>query len=166
MTKNYKFYVDSLGLQEHREGGYYKETYLSKEQIKLDDGRIRNLTSNILFLLTANNPSHFHRLKSDELWFYHAGRPLTIHMLFPDGDYHSVTLGDGVDELFQYTVPKGVIFGSTVCGEGDDFSIVGCVVTPAFHYDDFELFTQAELLKIYPKEKNIIEKLAYKNLKN
>ncbi|MBF0713413.1 cupin domain-containing protein [Gemella sp. GH3] len=163
MEKDYKFYIDNLGLQEHQEGGYYKETYLSDEKIKLEDGRVRSLSSNILFLLTANNPSRFHRLKSDELWFYHTGKSLTIHMIFPSGEYHKVKLGRGAGELFQYTVPKGVIFGSTVCGEGDDFSLVGCVVTPAFHYDDFELFTQEELLDIYPDSKNIIEKLTYKN---
>lgn len=67
--KDYKYYIKKLGLKEHSEGGYFKETYLSNENITLSDGRVRNLVSNILFLLTASNPSHFHRLTSDELWF-------------------------------------------------------------------------------------------------
>lgn len=163
--KDYKHYVEKLNLNPHEEGGYYKETYLAKETIQLEDGRIRNLSSNILFLLTASNPSHFHRLKADELWFYHAGHSLTIHMLHPEGNYEEVHLGLGEGEHLQYTVPKGVIFGSSVKSMNkDDFSIVGCVVTPAFHYDDFELFTQQELLEKYPNEKEIIQKLAYEEL--
>ncbi|WP_371741356.1 cupin domain-containing protein [Gemella sp. zg-570] len=65
----------------------------------------------------------------------------------------------------QYTVPKGVIFASSVKSKNpDDFAIVACVVTPAFTYEDFELFTQAELIKDYPEHTEIIKKLAYKSL--
>ena len=156
---NFQDYVTKYGLQAHPEGGFYKETYLAKEEIILPDGRKRKLASNILFLLTATNPSHFHRLKADELWFYHGGKSLVIHMLLPTGEYKTVTLGLGSDEVLQYTVPAGVIFGSTVSGTGDDFSLVGCVVTPAFHFADFELFTKEQLLNLYPNEEEIITKL-------
>ncbi|WP_371741355.1 cupin domain-containing protein [Gemella sp. zg-570] len=88
--KDYKYYVEKLKLEKHSEGGYFKETYISEEKIKLADGRDRNLMSNILFLLTASNPSHFHRLKSDELCFYHGGKSLTIHMIFPNGRYEEI----------------------------------------------------------------------------
>lgn len=158
--KDYKYYVEKLKLISHPEGGYYRETYLADETIILQDGRVRNLASNILFLLTASNPSNFHRLKSDEIWFYHAGHSLTVHMLHPNGDYEKVNLGLGEDEVVQYTVPKGVIFGSTVnSNNADDFSLVGCVVTPAFDFEDFELFTRSELLNKYPKHREIVEKL-------
>lgn len=156
---NYKEYVEKYNLQAHPEGGFYKETYLAENKVTLDDGRVRNLSSNILFLLTANNPSNFHRLLADELWFYHGGNSLVIHMLLPTGEYKQVALGLGEDEVVQYTVPAGVIFGSTVKGEGEDFSLVGCVVTPAFHFDDFQLFTAEELIKQYPNEEKIIREL-------
>lgn len=162
--KDYKYYVENLQLITHPEGGYYKETYLAEETITLEDGRVRNLSSNILFLLTASNPSNFHRLKSDEIWFYHAGHPLTIHMLYPNGNYEKVNLGLGDGEVVQYTVPKGVIFGSTVnSNKADDFSLVGCVVTPAFSFEDFELFTREELLTQYPEHIEIIKKLTLEN---
>lgn len=161
--RDYNYYVEKFNLKEHPEGGFYKETYLTEETITLEDGRIRQLASNIIFLLTATNPSHFHRLKADEIWFYHTGKSLTVHMLTPQGEYKAINLGLGDNEYLQYTVPKGTIFGSTVEGNKDDFSVVSCVVSPAFHYDDFELFTQQQLLKDYPENRDIIEKLAYKS---
>lgn len=162
--KSYQDYIKELNLLPHQEGGYYRQTYLADEFIKLKDGRKRNLSSSIIFLLTTKNPSHFHRLKSDELWFYHSGKSLTLHLLYDDGKYEKVKLGLQLGECLQYTVPKGVIFGSTVEGEDNDFSLVSCVVTPAFSFDDFELFTQKQLLEKYPKEKDIIKKLAYEHI--
>lgn len=163
--KDYKYYVEKLELLPHVEGGFYRQTYLTDEKVTLEDGRVRHLSSSILFLLTASNPSHFHRLKSDEIWFYHGGSSLTVHILTEEGKYKKVSLGFGEGEVLQYTVPKGAIFGSTVeSSNKDDFSIVSCVVSPAFSFEDFELFTKKELLEKYPDEKEIIDKLAYEKL--
>ena len=41
----------------------------------------------------------------------------------------------------------------------DGFSLVGCMVAPAFEYEDFELFEREYLLNLYPKHKDIIIKL-------
>ncbi|NEW63069.1 cupin [Granulicatella sp. zg-ZJ] len=154
-------WVKKLNLEPHSEGGYFKKTYHSDINISLKT-TTRAVATSILFLLKTNNPSHFHRLKSDETWYYHAGHPLTVHMIFPNGEYKTVSLGLGEHDILQFTVPRGVIFGSTVeSNNDDDFAIVGCCVTPAFDYDDFELFTQKQLLAIYPQHKDIIHQLAY-----
>ncbi|MEY3683061.1 MAG: hypothetical protein RLZZ289_1596, partial [Bacteroidota bacterium] len=70
--------INELGLQAHPEGGYYKETYRAAQTL---DGQDRQLLTSIYFLLTAENVSKFHRIKSDELWYFHAGRPLIVHTL-------------------------------------------------------------------------------------
>ncbi|WP_375340645.1 cupin domain-containing protein, partial [Enterococcus faecium] len=44
------------------------------------------------------------------------------------------------------------------------FALVSCVVTPGFEFEDFELFTQAELLNDYPQHSEIIQHLAYREL--
>jgi hypothetical protein len=48
--------------------------------------------------------------------------------------------------------------------EKDTYSLVGCMVSPGFDFQDFELFTQAELLEKYPQHEAIIKKLAYEEI--
>ncbi|MFY9901535.1 MAG: cupin domain-containing protein, partial [Trichococcus sp.] len=64
----------------------------------------------------------------------------------------------------QFTVPKGVIFGSSIEGSSEDYSLVSCMVSPGFDYRDFELLPFDALLKVYPDSGDILEKLAYKKL--
>ena len=73
--------IQSLGLLSHPEGGYYKETYRSVETL---DGEQALMTS-ILFLLTFENASNFHRIQSDEHWYFHEGSPLTVHVIGENG---------------------------------------------------------------------------------
>ncbi|WP_394238908.1 cupin domain-containing protein [Niallia oryzisoli] len=161
------YYVSKLGLTPHREGGYYKETFQSTEvtsdqELTVNFEGKRKLYTSIYFLLTSKDISHFHRLKSDELWYYHAGSSLTIHIIDETGDYKEIKLGLDLDkgEVPQALVPKNSIFGSSVMDE-DTFSLVGCMVSPGFEYKDFELFTQDELLLNYPQHKDVILRMAY-----
>ncbi|CAH2715296.1 hypothetical protein BACCIP111895_02480 [Neobacillus rhizosphaerae] len=163
-------WVAKLGLVPHPEGGYYKSTYSSGEQISDKELSVtfegqRKLYTSIYFLLTSNNISHFHRLKSEELWYYHAGSPLTVHVIHENGEYEEMKLGMNVEEgeVPQALVPKNSIFGSSVL-EKDTCSLVGCMVSPGFEFQDFELFTQDDLLQKYPQHKDIILKMAYKEL--
>ena len=55
-------WIKELDLEPHVEGGYFRQTYKAVEKVKLPDGRIRSLSTSILFLLTNKNPSHFHLL--------------------------------------------------------------------------------------------------------
>lgn len=165
-----QYYVSKLGLTPHREGGYYKETFHSTEMTSDQELTVnfegkRKLYTSIYFLLTSKDISHFHRLKSDELWYYHAGSPLTIHIIDEKGEYKDIKLGLNLDngEVPQALVPKNSIFGSSVMDE-DTFSLVGCMVSPGFEYKDFELFTQSELLLKYPQHKDIIRKMAYEKI--
>ncbi|HAG44182.1 MAG TPA: cupin, partial [Clostridium sp.] len=51
--------------------------------------------------------SHFHRLTSDEMWYYHDGQALTIYMITPDGELITKQLGLDVErgEVPQVLVP-------------------------------------------------------------
>lgn len=164
------YYISKLGLEAHPEGGYYKSTYESEETISDKELTVnfteqRKLYTSIYFLLTSEDVSHFHRLKSDEVWYFHAGSPLTIHMIKRDGQYEEVKLGLNLEngEIPQVVVPKGTIFGSSVM-EKHTYSLVGCMVSPGFDFQDFELFTQEQLLSNYPQHKGIIKKLAYEHI--
>jgi predicted cupin superfamily sugar epimerase len=150
-------YIDALGLQPHPEGGFYKEVYRSEETIV---GGERNLMTSIYFLLTSENVSKFHRIKSDELWFHHAGSPLIVHTLDENGHHEHVVGSDFEKNMKpQFMVPKNTIFGSTVMEE-NSFSLVSCVVAPGFDFRDFELFTTESLLELFPNELEIIKRLS------
>lgn len=94
-------WIKELDLEPHVEGGYFRQTYKAVEKVKLPDGRIRSLSTSILFLLTNQNPSHFHLLSSDEIWYYHYGYALTVHMIHPDGTYEAVEIGLETDKSFN-----------------------------------------------------------------
>jgi hypothetical protein len=74
----------ALDLSPHREGGYFRETYRSDINVATVNGK-RPASTSCLYMLTEEEPSRFHRLRSDELWFYHAGALAELVMLGPEG---------------------------------------------------------------------------------
>ncbi len=157
---NVQEWIQYLNLTPHPEGGYYRETILSPDQTES-----RPNYSSIYFLLEDANISHFHRIDADEIWDFHAGHTLTIHMIHPDHTYETVQLGPDVanGDVLQFVVPKNTIFASSIEQE-NSFAVVGCMVQPAFQFEHFELFTQDELIKTYSEHKTIIQKYAKKNV--
>lgn len=151
--------VEILNLSPHPEGGFYSETYRANQKILHPTGEKRQLATSTYFLLRSQDVSHFHRIQSDELWFWHDGSPLSIHILGENG--HEILQLGTVNEhgrRSQHLVPAKTIFGSTV-DEQDSYALVSCVVAPGFDFRDFELFTAADLLPRFPEAKEIIQKL-------
>jgi predicted cupin superfamily sugar epimerase len=151
--------IDTLDLQPNPEGGFFAEVYRAPQQISTSHGD-RNLATSIYFLLTSDNISRFHRIKSDEIWFHHEGSPLTVHVLSEKG-YGKLLVGPSKETGHQpqQIVPAGVIFGSTV-DEVDSYSLVSCVVAPGFDFRDFELFGEPELMGMFPDQGEIIRKMS------
>lgn len=161
-------WVHQLQLESHPEGGYYRETYHASRFIRDEDtyrvyGGDRRTATSIYFLLERHDVSKFHRLKSDELWYFHAGHPLTIHIITPDGDYHTTQLGLDLasGEEPQRIIPANHIFGATVdhAETRDAYTVVSCMVSPGFDFADFELFERETLLQFYPQHESIITRL-------
>jgi uncharacterized protein len=148
--------IKTFNLVKHPEGGYYSETYRSNITIP---GKDRSLMTSIYFLLTSDSPSHFHRIKSDEIWFFHEGSALTVHML-QNGKHITQKVGIRIsqNETPQFLVPANTIFGSSI-EEKDSYAFVSCVVAPGFDFNDFELFDKSTLLDLFPTEEVIITKL-------
>lgn len=153
-----EFLIQTLGLTPHPEGGYYTETYRSEEIIP---GKERNLLTSIYFLITAGNVSRFHRIKSDELWYFHSGSPVIVHTLDENG-HHELLLGNDLKNGHRpyHLVKAGTLFGSTLATE-EGYALVSCAVAPGFDFRDFELPSRSELLKQYPGNQAIIERLTY-----
>lgn len=160
--RNAQDWIKQLNLEPHPEGGFYRQTDLSN-MLYAKNGQEFPLYTNIYFLLTKESPSHFHQLTSDELWFFHGGNPLTVHCLKEDGSYQATVLGLEENHKLHHTVKAGEIFGSTV---EEGYALVSCTVIPGFDFKDFKLFTQKELLAMFPQHEKIIYKLAYASLED
>lgn len=153
-------FIRKLNLQVHPEGGWYAEALASA--LPYSDpasGKTRRLWSSIYFLLKHGEASHLHRLTADEVWYYHAGSPLTIYTISPAGELGSLRLGLDVaaGERPQHLVPAGCYFGSRQ--ESGAFSLVGCMVAPGFEFADFELPPRSHLLAAYPQHADLITAL-------
>ncbi len=155
-------WIEVLGLRKHPEGGYYRETYRSSERVRSDRKELeRSASTAIYFLITTLAPSRFHRLRSDEVWHFHAGAPLRLHLLDPErGEREELSLGLEPERevMPQQVVPGGVWFAAEVKGEGG-YSLVSCTVAPGFEFVDFEMATRQELLEIFPEEEALIAML-------
>jgi predicted cupin superfamily sugar epimerase/GNAT superfamily N-acetyltransferase len=129
-----------LDLEPHPEGGWYRQTWVSPEAVRLPDGRDRATATLIYFLLPAGASSAWHRVASDELWLAHLGRvtvelggsgatpaaaePIVIGVDVASGERPQALVPGGV---WQRTVPS------------DAAALVSCVVSPGFDFADFEL---------------------------
>ena len=165
MTEEISKIVKKLSLIPHPEGGFYRETYRSKELIPKNTlnntfSGDRNYCTSIYFLLTSDNFSAFHRIKQDEVWHFYAGSPLHIHVIDTNGKYIRYTIGSDIEngKEPQLTVPGGCWFASSV-KEKNSFSFVGCTVAPGFDFDDFELADRDKLINDYPEHHKIITQL-------
>ncbi|RPI12666.1 MAG: cupin domain-containing protein [Ignavibacteriae bacterium] len=163
-TSNY--WIEKLKLQKHPEGGYFKEVYKAKEMIKKEHlpkrySGDRFHSTSIYFLITPDNFSAFHRIKSDETWHFYYGSSLSLHIISKKGEYLSIKLGNNPEngEVFQYTVEKGDWFAASV-DEKDSYSLLGCTVSPGFDYDDFEMGKKDELTENFPQFKKLINRFA------
>jgi predicted cupin superfamily sugar epimerase len=165
MPKSAQYWIKKLNLIAHPEGGYYRETYRSELSIPREGlppqfTGARLVSSAIYFLLDGENFSAFHRLRSDELWHFYAGSPISVHVIEPDGGYSKIHLGSDPEagDVLQATVKAGRWFASHVRDPGS-FALAGCTVAPGFDFADFELGKQAELIRLYPPHRNLIERL-------
>ncbi|MHC1734187.1 MAG: cupin domain-containing protein [Erysipelotrichaceae bacterium] len=157
MNLQAKLWIDQYGMLPHPEGGYYVETLLAPDHIAIEDRPTRPLYSSILFLLSDLDVSHFHTLQSDEVWYYQNGDPLDIVVIDEDGVLEIIHLGPFRNQVMQALVRKGCVFGSLVPNHGA--SLVGCMVSPGFLFEEFTLHTQTELILRYPEHQEWIEKL-------
>ena len=148
--------INHFNLKKHPEGGHYVETYRSNLTFLNLENSNRNLSTVIYYLLEANDISCFHRLKSDEIWFFHFGQPLEVVMII-DGKVQKFLLGNDIQnsQLPQLTIPNGVWFAARV-KSAIDFSFVSCLVTPGFDFQDFEIANRNQLLAEYPDLSQII----------
>jgi predicted cupin superfamily sugar epimerase len=127
--------VDALGMTAHPEGGWYVERWRAPDGV----GGERPAGSAILYLLAAGERSHWHRVDAAEIWQWSGGDPLELR-IWAEGDASIAVVRLGGDlragQSPQAVVPAGAWQAARPLGA---WSLVGCIVAPAFEFAGFEL---------------------------
>ena len=132
--------IETLDLEPHPEGGFYRELFRSSETVRPSDQRgDRSALTTIYFLLTAESYSRWHRVRSDEVWHLYEGGPLEVLEL--DASCHELTTNqlagvdtDGVRPV--HVVAAGKWQAARSVGP---YALAGCTVGPGFDFSDFQL---------------------------
>lgn len=128
-----KAIIDTLELQRHPEGGWYKQTF------KDENGGPRGHSTAIYYLLERGERSHWHRVRDAvEIWHFYAGAPMALSMAKDSHPAATTQLGANIllGETPQAVVPAGWWQSATTRGA---WSLVGCTVSPGFDFDVFEM---------------------------
>lgn len=126
----------ALALAPHPEGGWYRETWRDVPA----DPKARGAATAIVFLLAAGEESAWHRVDAAEIWLWQAGAPLELRIA-EAGSIRTARLGPalaaGSEAVgFQAVVPA---FAWQAARSTGAWSLVSCIVAPAFSFAGFEL---------------------------
>ena len=149
------------------EGCWFKVTYTSAIQLPVDAlparyGSGRTASGAIYALVTREDFSAMHKLKTDELWHFYQGDPIELLLLHPDGRSEVVVLGPDVlaGQHPQYTAPAGSWMGARpVKASAEAYGFFGTTMAPGFEYSDFETGYRDELQASYPAQRELIAAL-------
>ncbi|KAJ4176867.1 hypothetical protein NW767_015302 [Fusarium falciforme] len=170
--------IETLGLEPHIEGGYFKETDvsaatissphplepLSEETLSLTGGLrsdfeplFRRLSTTIYYYLTPNRPQcHFHRNRSRIVHSLHLGRGRYV-LISPDGHVETYVVGHNIEkgERLQWVVEGGVWQASYLLDAEDGESeglLISETVVPGFEYADHEFLSEAGFRSLLPAD--------------
>jgi len=116
-----------FGMRPHPEGGHFVESFRASEGTA------------IYFLLKAGERSHWHKvINADEIWHHYSGAPLELSISEDGRTVRHIRLGTdlALGELPQAAVRRQVWQAARSLGA---WTLVGCTVSPAFEYKNFEL---------------------------
>lgn len=137
--------IDTLNLQPHPEGGFYKEMYRSGNMVQcLSSSKAKTAHTSIYYLLSGKDFSSWHRIKSDETWYFHLGCDLHIYFFDKNKVLQTGQLGLQ-SKKFQLTIPADTWFAAKPLNE-NAFCLVSCAVAPGFEFNDFEIARRDDLL--------------------
>lgn len=132
--------AEEFDLLPHPEGGWYRRTWASSVEVERPNGT-RPTATTIYFLLPPGQHSAWHVVASDEVWLWHRGGPLTLHLggtgAKPSDHPEQLVLGAGAGQSPQAVIPAGTWQCASAAATVE--SLVTCVVSPGFDFADFEV---------------------------
>ena len=136
--------VNDLKLLPHPEGGFYREMYRSPTIVNANGLAQKSAHTSIYYLLSGDDFSSWHRIKSDETWYFHSGGDVVIY--FFDLNKALQTIQLGLDsKCLQATIPANTWFAAKPISQ-NSFCLVSCAVAPGFEFTDFEIGQRDSLL--------------------
>jgi predicted cupin superfamily sugar epimerase len=133
--------IESLQLQPHPEGGYYREIFRS-ERLVVVDGKhtVRAALTSIYFLLEAGQQSRWHQVISDEVWSHLEGDVLELFSFDADSAQpaHSRLGPYAAETEPTRIIPAGIWQAARPLGA---YTLVTCSVGPGFEFHDFSMAT-------------------------
>ncbi|QEC77528.1 cupin domain-containing protein [Mucilaginibacter ginsenosidivorax] len=159
MENNAAYWINKLNLMPHPEGGFYKEVFRSEIEVKAAySNKLKQAITSIYYLLEGDDYSGFHRLKSDEIWYFHKGSPLHIHVLTNAGLLQSIELSDLETGNLSVVIPAGLWFAAEIPSK-QGYCLASCAVAPGFDFSEFEMAEKDALCKGYPQYEGLIGRL-------
>jgi uncharacterized protein len=149
--------IEALGLEPLTiEGGFFKEIYRSKF---MTQNKSRTCGTSIYYLMTVRDVSSWHKVTSDEIWYFHGGSPAVQLLIYPDGsmDKRIIGLDIAAGQVPQSLIPANT-WQAAVLLEKDEnvWGLFGASVFPGFEYEDFTGATVEQMLKEFPHLKETI----------
>ena len=140
--------IEKLALVPHVEGGWYRFIWsgglaIPRASLPARYSGERGCVSLIYYMLEGADISAWHKLHSDEIWVWHKGGSLCMTLggtgPGPQAE-QELYLGPRYarGESFQILAPAET-WQTTKILDGS-FALVSCIVSPAFHKDDFLLY--------------------------
>ena len=141
------------------EGGFFLETYRSARSA----GEGRCCGTSIYYLLRGDDRSAWHKVASDEIWYFHAGSAARQLVIEPGGKLRDVLIGppELPGALPQSVIPAGSWQSAVLLERGtDDWGLFGAAVFPGFEYADFTGGSNDEVIALFPQWEKLIRAFA------
>lgn len=149
MHDNVRALIESLELQPHPEGGWYRETHRAPARVNPVDGRGERAALTVIwFLLAEGERSRWHRVRSDEVWLYCEGDPLTLFEADAQRGAPAPSRAQ-LESVREHTLGPRTANGSPVhvipanawqaARTTGAYTLVSCIVAPGFDFADFEM---------------------------
>lgn len=165
--------IDYLGLTPlPGEGGFYRETYRSSEQLTAQNlppryKDARSISTAIYYLITPEYYSTLHRIATDEIFHFYSGD--TVQMVILEGDAlnkqnlkennqcTTIRLGANVltGEVPQQVVRAGVWQGLRLV-EGGSYALLGTTVAPGFDFSELEIAGESDIFPQYQHSQELL----------
>ncbi|NQT60214.1 MAG: cupin domain-containing protein [Bacteroidetes bacterium] len=147
------------------EGGYFKQHYASADKIdsaalssRYENEGVRAVSGAIYYLITPDNFSTMHKLRTDELWHFYYGDSAEQLCLYPDGRADLVKIGVNfaAGERPVHNTPAGVWQGTRLAA-GGRYALFGTTMAPIYDDSDFIIGNVDEISNLYPEASELIK---------
>lgn len=134
--------VQTLGLEPHPEGGWYREIFRARGAVTPADGRgERAAMSVIYYLLAEAQASRWHAVRADEQWTLLDGEALELTVLDP-ATFQAAPIRLKRGGTMTAVVPGGAWQTARPLGA---FALVTCTVGPGFDFQDFRFMADDDM---------------------